>query len=92
MGASSMKRILYLVAALIALCALDGRTGHASSNSDASACHHAIDRDRTSVSAMSDAAKKAEAAAHLKAAYTDEQQQKFIDCLSETKAAEALMQ
>jgi hypothetical protein len=45
---------------------------YASSSPQGEACHHGIDGDRGKVASMSDPAKKAEAAGHVKAAYGDE--------------------
>jgi hypothetical protein len=87
-----MKRIAFLVVTLFAIGIVHSGGSFAASSPDAQACHHNLDRDRGKVAGISDPAKKNEATSHLKAAYTDEKGGKFTDCLSELKAAEALMQ
>ena len=86
-----MKRTYILAVPLIILCALADRSSLAS-NADAQACHHRLDADRGKLASVSDTTKKAKAYGHLKAAYGGEMSNKFTDCLSELKAAEALMQ
>ena len=75
------------VLALSALAARSFATG-----SDGPACHHGIDAARGKVASISDPAKKARAYGHIKAAYSDEMANNFTGCLSELKAAQALMQ
>jgi hypothetical protein len=87
-----MKRIAFLLGSLIAVGIVHSGGSFAASSPDAQTCHHKLDGDRGKATAMSDPEKKAEAIGHLKAAYTDEKEGKFTDCLSELKAAEALMQ
>jgi hypothetical protein len=87
-----MKRTAFLLVSLVAICIVHSGDTLASSSVDAQTCHHHLDLDRGRAAAMSDPAKKAETTGHLKAAYTDEKKAKFTDCLSELKAAEALMQ
>ena len=86
-----MKRIAILAVPLLALCAIAAHTSFAS-NTDAQTCHHGLDADRGKLSSVSDATKKAKAYGHLKAAYGDEQANDYSGCISELKAAEALMQ
>jgi len=86
-----MKRIAFLAVPLLALCAVMADDGFAD-NAGYAACHHQLDADRGKLAGVSDPTKKSEAYGHLKAAYGDELANKFTDCLSELKAAEALMQ
>jgi hypothetical protein len=86
-----MKRTAFLAVPLVALCAVMADDGFAS-NTDYAACHHQLDADWGKLAGVSDPAKKSQAYGHLKAAYGDELANKFIDCVSELKAAEALMQ
>ena len=76
-----MKRIAFLVVSLVGICIVESGGSFAASSPDAKTCHHNLDRDRGTVAAMSDPAKKAEATSHLKAAYGDELADKFSDCL-----------
>lgn len=87
-----MKRIAFLLATLVAICVLHCEVSFAVSNQDARTCKKNLDGDRGKVAAMSDSAKKAEANDHLKTAYEDLKEEKYTDCLSELKAAEALAQ
>jgi hypothetical protein len=86
-----MKRIVFLLVSLVTIGSFRTESSYASSNGDAATCHHGLDGDRGKVASISDPAKKADAAGHLKAAYGDELAGKYTDCLSELKAAEALM-
>ena len=86
-----MKRSAFLLLALTALCIAHAESSHAA-NPDAAACHHGLDTDKGKVAGISDPAKKAEAADHLKVAYSDLKESKYTDCLGELKAADALMQ
>ena len=86
-----LKRFAILALPLLALCAVMANTSLAS-NTDAQTCHHELDGDRGKLSGVTDATKKAQAYAHLKAAYGDEQANNYTGCISELKAAEALMQ
>ncbi len=86
-----MRRLAFLLISLSASCLVHDPASLAS-NTDAATCHHELDQDRGRLAGVSDPAKKAEANGHLKAAYTDETQSKYVDCISELKAAEALMQ
>ncbi len=86
-----MKRIAVLAVPLLALCAVAAHTSFAS-NTDAQTCHHGVDAARGKVAAISDPTKKAQAYGHVKAAYNDEMANNYTGCLSELKAADALMQ
>ena len=86
-----MKRIAVLCLPLLALCAVVAHQSFAN-NTDAQNCHHGLDTDRGRAAAMSDPARKAQAYGHIKAAYADQQANNYTGCLSELKAAEALMQ
>ena len=87
-----MKRLVVLVLPLLVFCALSARTSLAGTNTDGATCHHDLDADKAKVAAISDPAKKAEAAGHLRTAYEDLKANNFTDCLSQLKAAEALTQ
>ena len=76
---------------LLVIFAVAAHQGFAT-GSDGPKCHHGIDTDRGRATAVSDPARKAEVYGHLKAAYGDEMANNFTGCLSELKAAEALMQ
>jgi hypothetical protein len=86
-----MKRIAALSLPLLALCAVVAHQSFAN-NTDAQNCHHGLDAARGKVAAISDPAKKAQAYGHVKAAYNDEMANNYTGCLSELKAADALMQ
>ncbi len=86
-----MKRIAVSALAVLALCALAGATSFAA-GSDGPACHHGIDAARGKAAAVSDPARQKEAYRHIRAAYNDEMANDFSGCLSELKAANALMQ
>lgn len=86
-----MKRIVILAVPLFVLFSLAAHESLAV-NTDYEACHHRLDSDRGKLAGVSDPTKKSQANGHLKAAYGDELANKFIDCVSELKAAEALMQ
>jgi hypothetical protein len=92
LGERSMKRLAFGLAAVAAIVVLHAGSGHATTNADASACHHGLDADRGRVAGISDPAKKQQAYGHLKTAYTDELANNYAGCLAELKAAEALTQ
>lgn len=87
-----MKRAAFTLLALIAMCVVCSQPGFAASNVDQSNCHHGYDGAKTKAAAISDPTKKAQADAHLKAAYADFMAAKYIECLSEVKAVDALAQ
>jgi hypothetical protein len=62
------------------------------SNVDQSNCHHSYDEAKTKAASISDATKKAQAYAHLKAAYADFMAAKYPECISEVNAVNALTQ
>ncbi len=85
------NQIAFLALPLLALCTVAAHDGFAV-NKDYEACHQRLDADRGKLAGVSDPTKKSQAYDHLKAAYGDEIANKYIDCLDELKAAEALMQ
>lgn len=88
-----MKRLVVLALPLLAVIAVfPTQTSFAGTNTDGTTCHHDLDADKAKVAAISDPAKKAEAAGHLRTAYEDLKANNFTDCLSQLKAAEALAQ
>ena len=87
-----MKRTAFLLISLLAVASFHTVSSYATSNKDAETCHHGVDGDRGRVAAMPDGAKKTEAYGDVKAASTAEMAGSYTDCLSDLKAAEALMQ
>jgi hypothetical protein len=86
-----MKHIAFFLVPLLAMAVVYGASSFAK-GTDGETCHHNLDADRGKVEAITDPAKKTEATSHLKAAYTDMKENRYTDCLSELKAAEALLQ
>jgi len=86
-------RATFIVLMLFSACVVHGQLSFASgSNVDQSNCHHSYDEAKTKAAAISDATKKAQAYAHLKAAYADFMAAKYPECISEAKAVDAFTQ
>jgi hypothetical protein len=86
-----MKGIAFFLVPLLAM-AVVYRASSFAKSTDGETRHYNLDADRGKVEAISDRAKKTGATSHLKAAYTDMKENRYTDCLSEPKAAEALLQ
>lgn len=86
-------RAAFILMMLFGACVFYGQLSFASgSNVDQSNCHHGYDEAKTKAAAISDGTKKAQAYAHLKAAYADFMAAKYPECISEVKAVDALTQ
>ena len=86
-------RAAFIATVLFGSCLICAQPGFASgSNVDQSNCHHGYDEAKTKAATISDATKKAQAYAHLKAAYADFMAAKYPECISEVSAVNALTQ